>query len=68
MAAAQGKVIITCAITGTLSGNAIGLQTVTTHVSRVAISWGVSIFGANERAWSALIDKYVADLRLLGLA
>ena len=46
--------VVQCAITGTLSGNAIGLHEVTTHVSRVAISWGVSIFGANERAWSAL--------------
>ena len=41
--------VVQCAITGTLSGNAIGLHEVTTHVSRVAISWGVSIFGANER-------------------
>lgn len=46
--------VVQCAITGTLSGNAIGLHQVTTHVSRVAISWGVSIFGANERAWAAL--------------
>ncbi|RAI59772.1 TRAP transporter substrate-binding protein [Roseicella frigidaeris] len=46
--------IVHCAITGTLSGNAIGLQEVTTHVSRTAISWGTSIFAANERAWMAL--------------
>ncbi|WP_431268275.1 hypothetical protein [Dankookia sp. P2] len=46
--------VVQCAVTGTLSGNAIGLHEVTTHVSRVAISWGVSIFGANERAWAAL--------------
>ena len=46
--------VVQCAVTGTLSGNAIGLHQVTTHVSRVAISWGVSIFGANERAWAAL--------------
>lgn len=46
--------VVHCAITGTLSGNVIGLHEVTTHVSRAAISWGVSIFGANERAWAAL--------------
>ncbi|MBK1658990.1 TRAP transporter substrate-binding protein [Paracraurococcus ruber] len=46
--------VVQCAVTGALSGNAIGLQEVTSHVSRVAISWGVSIFGANQRAWAAL--------------
>ena len=46
--------VVECAVTGTLSGNTIGLQEVTTHISPVAISWGVSIFGANERAWAAL--------------
>jgi hypothetical protein len=51
--------VVECALTGTLSGNAIGLHEVTTHVSRVGISWGVSIFAANERAWQAL----PADIR-----
>lgn len=46
--------VVECAVTGTLSGNAIGLHEVTSHVSRVAISWGVSIFGANQRVWLAL--------------
>ena len=46
--------VVQCAITGTLSGNAIGLQRVTTHVSPVAITWGVAIFGANHAAWMAL--------------
>lgn len=46
--------VVQCAVTGTLSGNAIALHQVTTHVSRAAITWGVSIFGANERAWAAL--------------
>lgn len=48
--------VVDCAITGTLSGNAIGLHTVTTHVSRQAISWGLSVFGANTDTWSALPD------------
>ena len=51
--------MVECAITGTLSGNAIGLHEVTTHVSRLAISWGVSFFGANLAAWQAL----PADIR-----
>jgi TRAP-type C4-dicarboxylate transport system substrate-binding protein len=46
--------VVQCAITGTLSGNAVGLQMVTTHVSPVAITWGVAIFGANHATWLAL--------------
>ena len=46
--------VVDCAITGTLSGNAIGLHEVTTHVHALAINWGVSIFGANKAAWEAL--------------
>jgi TRAP-type C4-dicarboxylate transport system substrate-binding protein len=51
--------VVECAITGTLSGNAVGLHEVTSHVSRLAISWGVSFFGANQAAWAAL----PADIR-----
>jgi TRAP-type C4-dicarboxylate transport system substrate-binding protein len=50
---------VECAITAALSGNAIGLHEVATHVSRLAVSWGVSVFGANADAWAAL----PADLR-----
>jgi TRAP-type C4-dicarboxylate transport system substrate-binding protein len=46
--------VVQCAITGTLSGNAIGLHQVTSHVSRIAVDWGVSFFGANLAAWAAL--------------
>lgn len=46
--------VVDCAITGTLSGNEIGLSDVTTHVHEMAISWGVAIFGANQAAWQAL--------------
>jgi len=45
---------IDCAITGTMSGNTIGLPDVTTHVHTMAINWGLSIFGANAAAWNAL--------------
>lgn len=43
-----------CAITGTLSGYEIGLPDVTTHIHAMAISWGLSFFGANATAWKAL--------------
>lgn len=46
--------IVECAITGTLSGNAVGLHEVTSHVHAMAITWGISIFGANAAAWAAL--------------
>ena len=45
---------IECAITGTMSGNAIGLHEVTTHVHSMAINWGLSMFAANAAAWNAL--------------
>ncbi|MEN9314600.1 MAG: hypothetical protein RIS35_993 [Pseudomonadota bacterium] len=45
---------IECAITGTMSGNTIGLHEVTSHIHPAAISWGVGIFGANADAWAAL--------------
>ena len=46
--------VVECAITGTLSGHSIGLFEVTTHVHTMALSWGLSIFGANMAAWQAL--------------
>lgn len=46
--------IADCAITGTLSGYEIGLPDVTTAVHTFAISWGVSIFGANQTYWNSL--------------
>ncbi|WP_165585281.1 TRAP transporter substrate-binding protein [Roseococcus sp. SYP-B2431] len=48
-----------CAITGSLSGNAIGLSEVTAHVHRMALTWGLSVFGAHRPSWNAL----PADLR-----
>jgi TRAP-type C4-dicarboxylate transport system substrate-binding protein len=50
-----------CAVTGTMSGNTVGLQDATTHIHPMAISWGLSIFAANGAAWNAL----PADLRAL---
>ncbi|WP_236038930.1 TRAP transporter substrate-binding protein [Belnapia arida] len=45
---------VECAITGSLSGNALGLQAVTSTMSRQAVGWGVSLFGANLSAWNGL--------------
>lgn len=55
--------VVECAITGTLSGNAIGLHEVTSHVSRLSISWGVSFFGANTAAWRAIPEDLRERLR-----
>jgi len=52
---------IDCAVTGTMSGNIIGLPDITTHIHPMAISWGLSMFAANGAAWNAL----PADLRAL---
>src|SRR5881394_3277993 len=54
---------IECAITGTMSGNTIGLPEVTTHVHSMAINWGLSIFGANAAAWNALPPDVRTRLR-----
>jgi TRAP-type C4-dicarboxylate transport system substrate-binding protein len=48
-----------CAITGTMSGMEIGLPAVTSYISPMAISWGLSIFGANKAAW----DQLPPDIR-----
>lgn len=50
-----------CAITGTMSGNTIGLHELTTHIHPMAVSWGLALFGANRAAWNAL----PAELRAL---
>lgn len=53
---------IDCAITGTMSGNTIGLHEVTSHLYPSALSWGLSVFAANGAAWAALPE---ADRTLL---
>ena len=45
---------IDCAITGTMSGNAIGLHEVTSHLQTTPVNWGVAAFVANGAAWDAL--------------
>jgi TRAP-type C4-dicarboxylate transport system substrate-binding protein len=52
---------IDCAITGTMSGNTIGLHEVTSHLQTTPVNWGVAAFVANGAAWSAL-PKDIQDL------
>lgn len=55
--------VVECAVTGTMSANAIGLHEVTTHVHAMAITWGLSVFGANQAAWNALPEWARAVIR-----
>jgi len=50
-----------CAITGTMSGNTMGLHAVTSHLYAMPLTWGLALFGANKAAWEAL----PSDLRSL---
>ena len=43
-----------CAITGTMSGNTIGLHEVTSHIHTAPLGWGLGAFVANGAAWHAL--------------
>lgn len=52
---------VDCAITGTLSGNGLGLHQVTSHLHGMPLSWGMAMFVANQSAWEAL----PVDLRTL---
>lgn len=53
MPALRGRVV-DCVLTGSLPAHALGLPAVATHVSRQAISWGVTVFGANRDVWLGL--------------
>ena len=52
-----------CAITGTMSGNTLGLHTLTTHVHAMPLTWGLAVFAANRAAWEALPSDLRALLR-----
>lgn len=54
---------IDCAITGAMSGNALGLQAITSHLHTLPINWGLAIFVANRAAWDALAPDLRALLR-----
>ncbi len=53
-----------CAITGAVSGNALGLPKVAKTIYTLPISWGLAVFAANQEAWRAL----PAELQSLLLA
>lgn len=50
-----------CAITGSMSGNTLGLYEQTSFIHEMPITWGLAMFGANLNAWAAL----PGDLRAL---
>jgi TRAP-type C4-dicarboxylate transport system substrate-binding protein len=52
-----------CAITGTMSGNTIGLHAVTSHIYNLPLTWGLAIFAANGAAWASLPGDLRALLR-----
>jgi len=52
---------VDCAVTGTTSGNTLGLHDVTSHIHTMALSWGVAMFAANKTAW----DNLPPDLKAL---
>jgi TRAP-type C4-dicarboxylate transport system substrate-binding protein len=58
---------VECAITAALSGNAIGLTEVTTHLHAMAFSWGISVFGAHRPSWELLPENVRAPI-VAGLA
>ncbi len=43
-----------CAITGSMSGNTLGLHEQTAFIHAMPITWGMAMFGANQAAWEAL--------------
>ena len=45
---------VDCAITGAMSGNAIGLHDVTAQIHPMPVNWGVSLMVANGRAWHSI--------------
>ncbi|MEI8159089.1 MAG: TRAP transporter substrate-binding protein [Burkholderiales bacterium] len=54
---------VECAITGAMSGNTMGLQSMTSHLYAMPLTWGLAIFGANRAAWDALPPDMRALLR-----
>lgn len=50
-----------CAITGAVSGKAVGLPAVSKMIYTLPVSWGLAVFGANRNVWRSLPE----DLRAL---
>ena len=45
---------VDCAITGSMSGNTLGIHRLTSHVHSLPISWGLSVALANKEFWAQL--------------
>lgn len=45
---------VACAVTGSMTGNTIGLDKLTSHLYAMPVTWGVSLFAANTNSWAAL--------------
>ena len=43
-----------CAVTSAISGNALGLHEITSHMYNLPVTWGLSVFAANVDAWRQL--------------
>lgn len=54
VAAAMKRGVLDCAITGTSTGNTIGLHRMTSHLYTMPLTWGLAVFGANQAAWNSL--------------
>jgi hypothetical protein len=54
---------VDCAITGSMSGNTNGLAEMTGSLYTMAITWGMSVFGANANAWNALTPETRTTLK-----
>ena len=65
MPALRGRVV-DCVLTGSLPAHGLGLASLAPHVSRQTISWGVTVFGANQAVWLGLPEA-VRDQLLAGL-
>ncbi len=52
-----------CAITGAMSGHALGLHRVTSSLYTMPINWGLAAFSANADAWNALPPELKTLLR-----
>lgn len=54
---------VECAITGTMSGNTIGLDHLTSYLYAMPLTWGLAVFAANRAAWEGLPQPLRALLR-----
>ncbi len=57
------KGAVSCAVTGTMTGNTLGLHEITTHIFTMPITWGLSLFAANLDSWNALEPELRVLLR-----